>query len=217
MKQEKTIEQCLSDSERFGAIGSPSTTSSLTLDILGTAVDRKLLGELAAFRFQQDGRKHLALGQITEINLRNVWLENPTIRSIVRQKGRLEPVSERQDTHTAIMSLGSVFDVSEELSKPSILGTVPPTGTEIRLVNDDLLNTLLKPYQNELFYLGHVYGSKPKLPMWFKHFGSGPGGAGEAYHIGIFGKTGSGKSVLAKMVLSAYARHPGMGIFIIDP
>ncbi|GAI32100.1 unnamed protein product, partial [marine sediment metagenome] len=39
----------------------------------------------------------------------------------------------------------------------------------------------------------------------------------EAYHLGIFGKTGSGKSVLAKMVLLAYARYPDMAIFVIDP
>jgi len=43
------------------------------------------------------------------------------------------------------------------------------------------------------------------------------GGAGEAYHIGIFGKTGSGKSVLAKMALTGYAKHPRMAIFVIDP
>lgn len=53
--------------------------------------------------------------------------------------------------------------------------------------------------------------------MWFKHFDSGPRGAGEAYHIGIFGKTGSGKSVLAKMLLAAYSRHPQMGAIVFDP
>jgi hypothetical protein len=53
--------------------------------------------------------------------------------------------------------------------------------------------------------------------MWFKHFGSGAGGAGEAYHLGVFGKTGSGKSGLAKMMLCNYARHPQMGILVIDP
>ena len=44
-----------------------------------------------------------------------------------------------------------------------------------------------------------------------------PDGLGEAYHLGIFGKTGSGKSVLAKMILLAYARHRQMGLFILDP
>jgi hypothetical protein len=53
--------------------------------------------------------------------------------------------------------------------------------------------------------------------LWFKHFDTGQQGAGEAYHLGIFGKTGSGKSVLAKMILLAYARHPQMGILVIDP
>jgi hypothetical protein len=76
---------------------------------------------------------------------------------------------------------------------------------------------LLSPYRNQLFYLGRVYGSRPKLPLWFKHFDTGPDGAGEAYHLGIFGKTGSGKSVLAKMVLLAYAQYPKMALLVIDP
>jgi hypothetical protein len=62
------------------------------------------------------------------------------------------------------------------------------------LVTDPVLDELLRPYRDQIFYLGHVYGSKPRLPLWFKHFDRGPDGAGEAFHLGIFGKTGSGKS-----------------------
>lgn len=101
--------------------------------------------------------------------------------------------------------------------EPSILGTVPSTGTPIHLVTDPVLDELLRPYRDQIFYLGHVYGSNPKLPLWFKHFDKGPDGAGEAYHLGIFGKTGSGKSVLAKMILLAYSRYPGMALLVIDP
>lgn len=204
--------------ERLGVIGSPSSTAELSLDVLGSAVTRKLLGELALFRFLQDSDPHYALGQITEIQLKNVWHEDPTMRSLIRQRGRVDAVSERQDTHLGKMVVSAVFrEGGEARYEPSILGTVPSTGTLIHIGTDEVLDELLFPYRDQIFYLGHVYGSQPRLPLWFKHFDKGPDGAGEAYHIGIFGKTGSGKSVLAKKILLAYARYPRMALLVIDP
>jgi hypothetical protein len=204
--------------ERLGVLGSPSSTSQLALDILGAAAARKLVGELALFRFSQDSAPHYALGQITEVQLRNVWHEDPTMRSLIRQRGRVDAVSERQDTHLGQMGISAVFRKGGPRGyEPSILGTVPSTGTPIHLVDDAVLAELLHPYRDQIFFLGHVYGSRPKLPLWFKHFDRGQDGAGEAYHLGIFGKTGSGKSVLAKMILLAYARYPKMAILVIDP
>ncbi len=212
------LDQIIDSTERLGVIGSPSSTSQLTLDILGPAATRKLVGELALFRYLQDSAHHYALGQITEVQLRNVWHEDPTMRSLIRQRGRVEAVSERQDTHLGKMIISAVFTKSGPAGyEPSIMGTVPSTGTHIHLVNDNVLEELLRPYADQVFYLGQVYGSQPKLPLWFKHFDRGPDGAGEAYHLGIFGKTGSGKSVLAKMILLAYARYPKMALLVIDP
>src|SRR5258708_1911274 len=166
----------------------------------------------------QDSAWHYALGQITEVELRNVWHEDPTMRSLIRQRGRVDAVSERQDTHLGQMVISAVFRNSGDRSyEPSILGTVPPTGTAIHTVNDEILNELLWRYREQIFYLGHVFGSAPKLPLWFKHFDRGPEGAGKAYHLGIFGKTGSGRSVRAKTILLAYARFPKMALVVIDP
>ncbi len=201
----------------IGVIGSPSSTTELTLDVMGTAIDKKLVGELTIFDYLQDNKKHYALGQISEIQLKNMWLEGSTIKSLTRYKGRVDPLTELQDTHTAVMNISAVFSEKDKGFEASILGTVPATGTRIYSVDDNILMSLLKDYQDEIFYLGHVYGSKPLLPMWFKHFGRGKGGAAEAYHIGIFGKTGSGKSLIAKMMMLAYARHENMAIFVIDP
>jgi uncharacterized SAM-binding protein YcdF (DUF218 family) len=211
------LDQLVDAAERIGVIGSPSSTGELGLDILAGAVSKKLVGELALFRYLQDSQAHYALGQITEVTLRNVWHEDPTMRSLIRQRGRVDAVSERQDTHQGGMTVSAVFAASTDGYRPSILGTVPATGTPILLADDGVLNELLSPYHDQLFYLGHVYGSRPKLPLWFKHFDTGPDGAGEAYHLGIFGKTGSGKSVLAKMILLAYAKHRNMGLFVLDP
>ncbi len=217
-EERKTLEHIVDETERLGVVGSPSSTAQLALDILGSAATRKLVGELALFRFLQDASPHYALGQITEVQLRNIWHEDPTMRSLIRQRGRVDAVSERQDTHLGQMVVSAVFRQGGSAGyEPSILGTVPATGTPIHLVNDSVLDELLRPYRDQIFYLGHVYGSKPRLPLWFKHFDRGPDGAGEAYHLGIFGKTGSGKSVLAKMILLAYARYPKMALLVIDP
>ncbi len=214
----KDLDEIVDETERLGVVGSPSSTAQLALDILGSAVMRKLVGELALFRFSQDTSPHYALGQITEVQLRNIWHEDPTMRSLIRQRGRVDAVSERQDTHLGQMLISAVFRKGGPAGyEPSILGTVPATGTPIHLVTDPVLDELLRPYRDQIFYLGHVYGSKPRLPLWFKHFDRGPDGAGEAYHLGIFGKTGSGKSVLAKMILLAYARYPKMALLVIDP
>lgn len=217
MNTDKNLEHLVDRAERIGVVGSPSSTTAVTLDILAPAVNKKLVGELALFRFLQDELMHYALGQIVEVTMRNVWHEDPTMLSLIRQRGRVDPVSERQDTHQGEMTISAVFAAKGRQYRPSILGTVPATGTPIHLVSDEVLSELLSPYQEEIFYLGRVYGSKPLLPLWFKHFGSGPKGAGEAYHLGIFGKTGSGKSVLAKMILLAYARYPEMALLLLDP
>ncbi|MFC1466793.1 MAG: ATP-binding protein [Candidatus Brachytrichaceae bacterium NZ_4S206] len=214
---QKNLDRIVDEAERIGVVGSPSSTSEMALDILAGAVNKKLVGELALFRYHQDGLSHYALGQITEVKLRNVWHEDPTMRSLIRQRERVDTVSERQDTHLGEMIISAVFSAGSNGYRPSILGTVPATGTLIHLVNDAVLSELLSPYRDQLFYIGHVYGSKPLLPLWFKHFDTGPQGAGEAYHLGIFGKTGSGKSVLAKMILLAYARYPKMALLVIDP
>lgn len=215
MESLKTIN---AKTEKIGAIGSPSSTTEITLDILGTAANKKLVGEMAYFTFLQDGKDHYAMGQITEIQLRNLWLEDATMRSLARQRGQVTPVSGQQDTHLGQMAISAVFsDNGDNTYNPSILGTVPSTGTWVHLATDDFLDTLLYRYMDEIYYLGNVYGSSPKLPLWFKHFGSGKAGAGEAYHLGIFGKTGSGKSVLAKMIMLAYSRHQNMSIFVLDP
>lgn len=212
------VKELIGNAEKIGTIGSPSSTGELSLDIMGTAVKKKLVGELVFFEFSQDGKSHYALGQITEVQLKNIWLEDPTMRSLARQRGQVNPVSGEQDTHLGQMTVSAVFSDEGDKFEPSILGTVPPTGTFIKLATDEILENLLERYREEIFYLGHVYGSTPKLPLWFKHFSSeGSYGAGEAYHIGIFGKTGSGKSVLAKMILLAYSRYKNMGIFVLDP
>lgn len=201
----------------IGVVGSPSTNTELTVDLLQEATEERLVGALVTFDASQSGAPIKSVGQIIGIELRNRWHEDSVFRNLVKRTGDIPPITNRQDTRTAQLIVGSTFKLSSSNYEPDVLGMVPPTGTRITRVNQALLNQLLSFYTSELFYLGRAYANDILYPMWFKHFGSGPRGAGEAYHIGIFGRTGSGKSGLAKMLLLAYARHPELGILIIDP
>lgn len=204
-------------SRDVAVVGSPSTNTELTVDLLQEATEERLVGALTAFEAVQNGQRITSVGQIVGIELKNRWHEDSVFRNLVKRTGEIPPITNRQDTRTADLVVGATFRQSTNGFEPEVLGMVPPTGTRVFRVDQVLLNQLLSVYQQEIVYLGKAYANDVLYPMWFKHFGSGLGGAGEAYHLGVFGKTGSGKSGLAKMMLCAYTRHPQLGILVIDP
>lgn len=208
------------NNQDIGVVGSPSTTTEFTIDLLQEASEDRLVGALVAFDATQNGAPITSVGQIVGIELRNRWHEDATFRNLIKRTGEIPPITSRQDTRTAQLAIGATFkNTLNPGYEPDLLGMVPPTGTRVVKVEQRLIDSLLAIYQKqkEIFYLGNAYANDVRYPMWFKHFGSGKRGAGEAYHTGIFGKTGSGKSGLAKMVLLGYARHPELGILIVDP
>ena len=184
-------------------VGSPSTNTELTLDLLQEATEERLVGALTAFQATQNGATIVSVGQVVGIELRNRWHEDSVFRNLIKRTGEIPPITNRQDTRTADLVVGATFRATDQGYDPEVLGMVPPTGTRVSRVDQSLLDRLLAVYRSEIVYLGRAYANDVMYPMWFKHFGSGARGAGEAYHLGVFGKTGSGKSGLAKMMLCA--------------
>src|SRR5437773_10526694 len=176
--------------EDVAVIGSPSTNVQLTLDLLQAATEERLVGALTAFEAVQNGLRIISVGQIVGIELRNRWHEDSVFRNLVKRTGEIPPITNRQDTRIADLVVGATFREGSNGYEPEVLGMVPPTGTRVFRVDQPLLNQLLSVYQSEIVYLGKAYANDVLYPMWFKHFGSGAGGAGEAYHFGVFGRTG---------------------------
>lgn len=212
------MDRAFTNSEQIGTVGSPSTTAEIKIDVRGAAAENKLVGEMSVLKYRQQGAIQYALGQITEVHLRNVMLEDHAILTLARQRGQVDHVSNDQDIHDGELRVSAVYRELENGSyQGASMGTVPPTGTEIRIANNDIVDEIIRDHRDNVFYLGKSYQSDLDLPMWFRQFNGAPGQLGEAHHIGIFGRSGSGKSTLAKLILLAYATHPEMGILIIDP
>jgi len=102
-----------------------------------------------------------------------------------------------------------------------ILGTSPSTGESVQKMNNEVMKALMHNHEKHITYMGKVYGTDVDLPFWFKHFNKTNGdelGAGDSYHIGVFGKTGSGKTVTASFMLLGYAKNKNnISILVLDP
>jgi len=207
-----------SDQFNIGSVGSPSNTTEIIIDINQKSEKKRNLGQLVCLVQPQDQENLVVIGQISEIETQNRWHEDLTFRGIIKRRGSLPHLSEKADVRTAKLNVQACFSIAPDGKiTPGTLGTSPATGTPIISVRDEILDKLLEQYKNQIIYLGNAYATDVKMPLWLKHFDRGEGGAGEAYHIGVFGKSGSGKSGLAAYMLLGYAQHKNMGIIFIDP
>lgn len=205
---------------QVGIVGSPSNTTEIVIDILQTQERSKILGQLVYMVIPQEEQYLAIVGQISQIETRNRWHEDQTFRGIIKRRGTLPHLSGRADVRTATISVQAAFQFSNlesEVATEGVLAISPSTGAIVFRVRDETLDTLLQKHKGQVVYLGRAYSTSVRMPFWLRHFGSSDGGAGEAYHIGVFGKTGSGKSGLAAYLLLGYARHREMGILFIDP
>jgi hypothetical protein len=109
------IDAVLKNGEIIGSISSPSSNLELTVDIFEDAITKKLIGELVVFKYLQDSMPHYSIAQVIEIELKNVLLEDPTIKSIARKKGSVNSISNIQDIHIGKILCGSVFGHRKKL------------------------------------------------------------------------------------------------------
>ena len=211
----------------IGLVGSPSTTAKVTVDIMEEATEFPLRGQLVSLIHPLEEGYLIALGTVTEIKTSNRWHEDSNMRGVLKRHGSLPHLSAVGDVRTADVSVQAVYLADHEnpaagdppRESGGSLSMSPTTGARVQRITNEFLVALLRKRSDEIIYLGTVFGMEQvKLPMTLKHFGSSEsGGAGEAYHSGVFGMTGSGKSGFASYVLAAYARHRELGILIIDP
>ena len=213
--------------EQIGLVGSPSTTAKVTVDITEEATNFPLRGQLVSLIHPMADGYLIAIGTVSEIRTANRWHEDPNMRGILKKHGSLPHLSAVGDVRTADVSIQAVYQAASEdpaAGEPPVesggaLDMSPTTGAGVRRITDGYLSDLLRRHTDELVYLGTAYGMPDvRLPLNLQHFGPpSEGGLGEAYHTGIFGMTGSGKSGFASYLLAAYARHPSMGLLIMDP
>lgn len=207
--------------EPVGITSSPSTTTDIVVDITEGQKTARALGQMVFVQLPEDDINLLTVGQIVDLTTRNRWHEDMSFKGVIKKHGALPHLSGVADNRLATVSVQSCFNISGEHPKAHILGVSPSTGAQVVKIDNEVMSLLVKHQRDIITYIGRVYGTSVDMPMWFKHFGKGgkgnESGAGDAYHIGVFGKTGSGKTVTAALMLLGYARNKEMNILVLDP
>jgi len=207
----------------LGITGSPSNTLEIIIDITEKTKTDRTLGQMVCVVVEEDKRNILVIGQIIEIETSNRWHEDPAFKGVIKRHGSLPHLSGAADNRVAKISVQACYDLGSSEPEGHTLGTSPSTGEKVQKMNNDIMSSLMKGNQGSLTYMGKVFGTNVDLPFWFKHFDKNDDinkeyGANDAYHIGVFGKTGSGKTVTAAMMLLGYAKNKhNLSTLVLDP
>lgn len=218
--QKNPILQIVQDQKEnvLGITSSPSTTIEIAIDIKEESKLGRILGQMVHVILEEENEKILAIGQIISIETQNRWHQDPTFKGVIRLHGSLPHLSGRADNRLAVISVQAAYSLGKEDARGHILSTSPSTGIEVRKMTNAVMGALMKKHEKDITYIGKVYGTDVDMPFWFRHFDKGEGGSGDAHHIGVFGKSGSGKSVTAAYMLLGYAKNKDkMNILVLDP
>lgn len=204
-------------SKVFGFIAPDSTNELINFIARATDKDEPLLsvvGKMLYFDTNIEGRVYRAVGTVTEMRTSNNSF-NAAIKTVISKDEHQITTSAGRDLRESRFNIQAVFMRNGE-NQPweqaaAFLPTSPSTQTNVYLVDDETVRELTA---NMLFpSVGNFRGLNTPLPINTPDFGGGRG----AYHSGVVGKSGSGKTSGYTFVLSTYMRHEQHAIVVVDP
>ncbi len=207
----------MTSTQPLAIVGSPSTNSHITLDLLESATGHPLVGQLLYLEQTMNDCTELALGTVTEVTTNNRWHTDASFRGVIRERGEIPGMSgDVGDTRAASINLQATYRQHDPVGPWSAGGPSfrmsPATGTKVRQVSNSLVADLVSTTP-DLHYLGNLHDTDVRAPFNMRDFSGDRG----AYHLATFGMTGSGKTGFSSYLLASLMRHPRLGMIIIDP
>lgn len=202
---------------KVGVVGSQSSTSTLVVDLVGTAKARSVVGRMVMIHpADADGDHEYGIGTVTEVVNRNRFHEDPALRGVISVRGGIGGLTANADIMTAEVAMTAAFRERQGQIRPVGGGTTfaPHTGEPVYLASNEVVQAIARGATRDLFYLGSLYRQPDVLlPMSVRDFSGSRGGS----MAGFFGPSGSGKSAAGTLYVASQMRHTQMGFLLIDP
>ena len=182
---------------KVAVVGSPSSSSEITLDLTSAGRNSKLVGTtVAVLNSMGENGEELGLGTVTEVITRNKWHEDTNFRGARNEEGILSGFSgdsgDQREAKIKIQASWNRENVNDVWkSAGTQLGMSPATGTGVCLITQKIIDDITETYE-DLHYNGSLGGSEGlPLPLDIPDNATSQG----ALHYGVFGRSGSGKAL----------------------
>ena len=203
-----------------GSITSPSETNRYRMVLRDYAATLQIEGSLVALDYTEwDSERNpimkTVLCQASHMRLQNVHHEKPILGALLRRKGNIPGLSGSADNKEVdLLPMDTILVDNPKVHQ--LPRNIPSTGTAVRFASVQDVRNFSGEHQT-LFNIGYLYETKVPIGLMLKHFGKGDDGWGDAHMLGIFGVTGSGKTVMAGSIIAGFAARHEMGMLIVDP
>lgn len=213
----------------LAAVGSPSSTVTVTLNLRKSAYRAPVYGQMVAFEARitdpasGESRREIAMGTVTAVETTNrAHVASGVMADIVAQQGRTPDSGDAGDIRIVTVGIEAVFRSVEGASSHlgdrvwqpagSTLSNSPATGTPVNLLTQDRVNELMDGVADQR-WVGHLHGTRVTIPYTERDFSSARG----AVHSTVAGATGSGKTATTALLMGSDLYFDSFGQIIFDP
>lgn len=210
-------------------VGSPSTTTTVTLNLLRASYRAPVFGQMVAFEttvfdpHSSEVRTEVALGTVTAVETVN---PAHTLRAVeaqhVADQGQIPGSGDEGDTRGVTVGVEAVFRrvagashlLGERAWQPAgaSLSNSPATGTPVAMLAQERVDALMQGVDGQR-WVGRLHGSRVTVPYVQGDFSGSRG----SRHDVIAGTTGSGKSAATALMLACDLFYDSFGQIIVDP
>jgi hypothetical protein len=203
----------------LGSITSPSETGKYRMVLRDYSSTAQVEGSLVALDYVElDGAgsplKKTVLCQVSHMRAQNIHHENRVLGALLREKGRIPGLSGFADHKEVDLLPMDTLAVATNVHQ--LPRNIPPMGTDVRFASVADVQAFSGSHK-ALFNIGYLYETRVPLGLMLKHFGPGDDGWGDAHMLGVFGVSGSGKTVMAASIVGGFSARHEMGMLIVDP
>lgn len=196
----------------FGFISTNSTSKNVNFVAFDKEFPDAVVGRLVFFDINVGGEQYRSIGTVTSMMTENGLFSSGFEMASSRGLGA---EVQSKDVRKSSIDIQAVFRKDEDgiwQQHGSALPTSPSTRAKVELLTDETISEMLQGASYPT--VGYFRGLKTAtVPLNVPNYSDKTG----AKHIGVLGRSGSGKTAMSAMLLSTFMSHENHAMFVIDP